>query len=85
MTETPVPADRPAEPSVDQQHALRTAAARLAEEFDGVAPETAIDQFLHAAYDHMAGHATFDNFLPLLAERYTREWLHALAEAETSA
>ncbi|MGV9817294.1 three-helix bundle dimerization domain-containing protein [Nocardia xishanensis] len=84
MTETPVPADRPAEPSVDQQHALRTAAARLAKEFDGV-PENAIDQFLHAAYDHMADDAAFDNFLPLLAERYTREWLRALAEAETSA
>ncbi|WP_156094823.1 three-helix bundle dimerization domain-containing protein [Nocardia lijiangensis] len=85
MTETPVPADRPAEPSLDQRHALHTAAARLEKEFGGVAPDAAIEQFLQTAYDRMADRATFDNFLPLLAERYTREWLQALAEAETSA
>ncbi|MCP2288495.1 three-helix bundle dimerization domain-containing protein [Nocardia amikacinitolerans] len=85
MTETPVPADRPAEPSVDQRHALQTAAARLEKEFEGVAPDAAIEQFLQAAYDHMADGAAFDNFLPLLAERYTREWLLALAEEKSSA
>jgi hypothetical protein len=50
-----------------------------AREFDGVGDDI-IDQCLHSAYDHVPDHATVDNFLPLLAERYTREWLHAMTE-----
>ncbi|WP_330254596.1 hypothetical protein OG874_08660 [Nocardia sp. NBC_00565] len=69
------------DPSIDQKLALRTAARRLEREFDDVPDET-VDQCLHSAYDHVAGHATIDNFLPLLAERYTREWLHAMTEEE---
>ncbi|MGW4772307.1 three-helix bundle dimerization domain-containing protein [Nocardia sp. NPDC004278] len=69
------------DPSIDQQLALRTAARRLEREFDEVPDET-VDQCLRSAYDHVADHATIDNFLPLLAERYTREWLHAMTEDE---
>ncbi|WP_433678607.1 three-helix bundle dimerization domain-containing protein [Nocardia sp. CA-119907] len=71
------------DPSIDQKLALRTAARRLEREFDGVPDET-VDQCLLSAYDHVAGHATIDNFLPLLAERYTREWLHAMTEDEST-
>jgi hypothetical protein len=39
-----------------------------AREFDGVGDDI-IDQCLHSAYDHVADHATVDNFLPLLAGR----------------
>jgi len=69
------------DPSIDQKLALRTAARRLEREFDNVADET-VDQCLYSAYDYVAGHATIDNFLPLLAERYTREWLHAMTEEQ---
>lgn len=71
------------DPSIDQKLALRTAARRLEREFDDVPDET-VDQCLYSAYDHVAGHATIDNFLPLLAERYTREWLHAMTEEEST-
>ncbi|KIA62617.1 hypothetical protein FG87_24430 [Nocardia vulneris] len=66
--------------ALDQAVALRAAAVRLEDEFDGVVADDAIEQFLHSAYEHVADHATIDNFLPLLAERYTREWLYALVD-----
>ncbi len=40
--------------SIDQQLALRTAAARLGEQFAGIyGPET-IERFLHSSYDQFA-------------------------------
>ncbi len=68
--------------SIDQQLALRTAATRLAGEFDGIyGPET-IERFLHTSYDQFATRASVPNFLPLLAERFARQRLHALARVE---
>ncbi|MGK8507896.1 three-helix bundle dimerization domain-containing protein [Nocardia asiatica] len=64
---------------LDQELALEAAAQRLADEFDGVASAAAIEDHLHTSYDRFADHATVVNYLPLLAERYTREWLFALA------
>ncbi|MFI6169327.1 three-helix bundle dimerization domain-containing protein [Nocardia sp. NPDC051052] len=75
---SPVTSPNPHDPSLDQAVALHAAATRLAAEFDGLVDDAAIEQFLRSAYDHVAAHATIDNFLPLLAERYTREWLYAL-------
>ncbi|WP_026875681.1 arsenate reductase ArsC [Jiangella gansuensis] len=70
--------------TLDQQHALTTAAARLAGEFDGTfGPET-IERFLHTSYDQFAGRASVVNFLPLLAERFARQRLTALARVEGS-
>ncbi|MET9031120.1 hypothetical protein ABZW96_36845 [Nocardia sp. NPDC004168] len=66
---------------LDQELALEAAARRLENEFDGVASEAAIEDHLQASYDHVAHHATIVNFLPLLAERYTREWLFALEDS----
>ncbi|MDH6464610.1 hypothetical protein M2302_004811 [Micromonospora sp. A200] len=40
--------------SVDQQLALRTAATRLAAEFDGTYGTATVQQFLHASYDQFA-------------------------------
>lgn len=65
---------------IDQVFALRHAAERLEREFGGVAAEDTIEGLLHASYDHVADHATVEHYLPLLAERYTREWLQAAAE-----
>ncbi|KAA8889575.1 hypothetical protein F3087_11735 [Nocardia colli] len=75
---SPVTSPNPHDPSLDQAVALHAAAVRLEEEFDGVIDDDAIEQFLRSAYDHVADHATIDTFLPLLAERYTREWLYAM-------
>jgi protein-tyrosine-phosphatase len=68
--------------TLDQSVALKTAATRLARDFDGVFNAETIERFLHSSYDQFAGHATIANFLPLLAERFARERLHALARVE---
>jgi len=44
--------------SVDQQLALRTAAYRLAREFDGTYGTETIERFLHSSYDQFAGTST---------------------------
>jgi protein-tyrosine-phosphatase len=68
--------------SLDQQLALRTAATRLAEEFGGIyGPET-VGRFLESSFDQFADRATVVRFLPLLAERWARQRLHALAKVE---
>lgn len=68
--------------SIDQQHALKTAATRLHGEFgDHFGVET-IERFLHSSYDQFAGSATIPNFLPLLAERWAHQRLTALARVE---
>ncbi|WP_243715259.1 three-helix bundle dimerization domain-containing protein [Micromonospora sp. KC207] len=54
--------------SVDQQLALRTAAYRLAAEFDGTYGTETVERFLHASYDQFAI-VNSVNHLPLLAER----------------
>ena len=41
-----------------------------------------IERFLHSSYDQFAGRATVANFLPLLAERFARQRLRALAKVE---
>jgi hypothetical protein len=68
--------------SIDQQLALLTAARRLGDDFTGVFGEETIERFLHSSYDQFAGRATVPNFLPLLAERFARQRLHALARVE---
>ena len=68
--------------SVDQQLAVRTAASRLGEEFTGVFGAETIERFLHSSYDQFATSSTVPNFLPLLAERFARQRLTALARVE---
>lgn len=68
--------------SADQKLALRIAAGALADDFKGVfAPET-IEAFLASSYDQFASRAKFANFLPLLAERFARQRLKALARVD---
>jgi len=73
---------RRADLSVDQQYVLNTSAARLADEFAGVYGSETIERFLHSSYDQFAVVSTIPNFLPLLAERFARQRLHALAKVE---
>ncbi|MEV1156269.1 arsenate reductase ArsC [Micromonospora chokoriensis] len=68
--------------SIDQQVALRTAATRLAEEFAGVYGAETIERFLHSSYDQFATASTIPHYLPLLAERFARQRLQALARVE---
>ena len=66
------------------QHAvvLRAAAARLAGEFDGTFGIETIERFLHSSYAQFADRATLTKFLPLIAERFARQRLHALARVQ---
>ncbi len=68
--------------SIDQQHALKTAAANLDTEFAGMFGVDTIEGFLHSSYEQFADHARVPNFLPLLAERFARQRLRALAIVE---
>ena len=84
MTESPVPPAQHArhDLSIDQQLALRTAAAGLQREFgDNFGVET-IERFLYSSHDQFARRATVPNFLPLLAERFARQRIEALARVE---
>ncbi|TCO59264.1 arsenate reductase ArsC [Actinocrispum wychmicini] len=68
--------------NIDQQLALRTAATRLRGEFDGTFGQETIERFLHSSYDQFAARASIPKFLPLLAERFARQRLRALAKVE---
>ncbi|MFA5707640.1 arsenate reductase ArsC [Mycolicibacterium sp.] len=68
--------------AIDLQLALRTAATRLHAEFADTFGTETIERFLHSSYDQFASRATIPNFLPLLAERFARQRLQALARVE---
>ena len=68
--------------TVDQRLSLSTAARHLAREFDGVFGEETIELFLATSYDQFADRAKFNHFLPLMAERFARQRLKALAKVE---
>jgi arsenate reductase (thioredoxin) len=67
---------------IDHQLALRTAAGRLAKHFTGVFATETIELFLHTSYDQFATNSTVPHFLPLLAERFAKQRLQALARVE---
>ncbi|HET6481522.1 MAG TPA: arsenate reductase ArsC, partial [Actinoplanes sp.] len=50
--------------------------------FESTFGKETIDRFLHSSYKEFAGRATIPNFLPLLAERFARQRLKALAKIE---
>jgi len=71
--------------SIEQRLALRSAAVRLSKEFAGVFGQETIELFLATSYDQFAERATAKNFLGLLAERFARQRLKALAKVEGKA
>lgn len=80
---TPRMQDHPAEPiALDQQVALKAAAVRLVRELEGRCGQETVERFLTSSYEELAGRARVTNFLPLLAERFARQRLHALARVE---
>ncbi|MBF6246432.1 arsenate reductase ArsC [Nocardia elegans] len=86
MTDSPVASSHTRHDlTIDQQLALKTAANHLQREFDGTFGVETIERFLHSSYDQFASRATVINYLPLLAERFARQRLHALARVEGKA
>ncbi|HEV8298271.1 MAG TPA: hypothetical protein VGQ20_13265, partial [Acidimicrobiales bacterium] len=68
--------------TTEQRLALRTAANQLQREFDGTFGRETIELFLETSFDQFAKHARVVTFLPLFAERFARQRLHALAKLE---
>jgi arsenate reductase (thioredoxin) len=62
---------------IDQHPALKSAAARLHAEFADTFDLETIDQFLYSSYDQLT---TVQEFLALLAERFARQRMRALAK-----
>ena len=83
MTDHTVAAhQRHQELSIDQRLAMKTAASNLRTEFGDMFGVETIELFLHSSYDQFADRATVPRFLPLLAERFARQRLRALARVE---
>jgi protein-tyrosine-phosphatase len=84
VSQTPTTPSAPSWASLplDQAVALRTAAQRLSEDFAGVFGAETIERFLHTSFDQFAQRATIPTFLPLMAERFARQRLRALAKIE---
>jgi protein-tyrosine-phosphatase len=68
--------------SLDQQLVLRSAAKTLHSEFDDFFSTETIELFLQTSFDQFADRSTVKNFVPLLAERFARQRLRALARVE---
>jgi protein-tyrosine-phosphatase len=68
--------------TVEQQHALRSAAVNLHREFESTFGTETIEQFLATSYEQVAADARIVTFLPLMAERFARQRLKALAKIE---
>lgn len=68
--------------SLDHKAGLEGAASRLQIEFAEIFGSETIERFLQSSYGQFAAKASIPNFLPLLAERFTRQRLHALARVE---
>jgi protein-tyrosine-phosphatase len=68
--------------SVEQRQALHTAAERLRREFEGTFGSETIERFLITSYSQFAANARIVTYLPLLAERFARQRLRALAKVE---
>jgi arsenate reductase (thioredoxin) len=63
------------------QHHINQAADRLAEEFAGVFSQETIARYMTESQD-LLGDASISVYVPVLAHRFTRERLKALAQAE---
>ena len=66
--------------SIDDRQALRSAAARLQNEFPGAFDTEAIERLGVLLVRKLAAHTTVHESLPLLAERFGRQRLHAVAK-----
>ncbi len=67
---------------IQQQQILQAGIDRLATEFDGVFDRGTVEKFVFASYDEQVSRARVLNFVPMLAERFARQRLQALARVE---
>jgi arsenate reductase (thioredoxin) len=63
------------------QHHVRQAAERLADEFKGIYSEETIERYIAESLDLLGG-AKINVYVPVLAHRFARERLRALAQSE---
>ena len=63
------------------QHHVRQAAQRLKDEFSGVFSEETIERYIGESLDLLGG-SRINVFVPVLAHRFARERLRALAQAD---
>jgi arsenate reductase len=82
MTSAPIPTPTWSTLTLDQSVALRTSAVRLVDEFAEIFGSETVERFLHSSFDQFATRSTVPKFLPLLAERFARQRLRALAKVE---
>jgi protein-tyrosine-phosphatase len=68
--------------NLDQRLALNQAAKNLRDHFTGTFSQETIELFLESSYDQFANRAKLTHFLPLMAERFARQRLTALARVE---
>jgi arsenate reductase len=68
--------------NLDQRLALGQAAKNLRDHFAGTFSQETIELFLKSSYDQFANRAKVTHFLPLMAERFARQRLTALARVE---
>jgi arsenate reductase (thioredoxin) len=71
------------EMSLAQQHSLRAAAARLQRQFDGVFGVETVQRYVDDSLAKLRT-AAYNDYVPLLAERFARERLTAIARLEGS-
>lgn len=81
MSQTPQSAADPGIP-LEHQVILRSTAAILQKEFEGIFAAQTIESFLLSSYDEFAGRLAVTKYLPTFAERFARERLRALALVE---
>ncbi|MEV6063724.1 arsenate reductase ArsC [Nocardia asteroides] len=68
--------------TAEHREALDRAEARLRDEFATMFDPATIHRYLHSSYADFAARATVTLYLPLLAERFGRQRLQALAKLE---
>ncbi len=67
---------------IEEKVALRTAATRLQQRFEGIFGVETIERFLYSSYDQLAPGAKIRKHLAVLSERFARQRLTALAKVE---
>jgi len=65
-----------------QLHVIRSATARLEQEFAGIISPETIERYISENLDQFLGGARVTTFAPVLVERHTRDRLRALAKIE---
>jgi protein-tyrosine-phosphatase len=71
--------------TIEQRIGLRQSAERLAHKYEGVFGMETIELFLASSYDQFASRAKTGAFLSILAERFAKQRLDALAKVEGKA